>query len=145
MRHCLKPRCFITAVCEAASKAEREGRRVLRPFSILHGLFAVDNRKCAALVKKGCTITTTRTDLKIDVVMIIMRSHRYKGICEEDVTFVSPTLPEYPSCRLFYHQDIRVVPTHTKTRFRAWASTPEHYNPLRIKTFIPQTLETGIQ
>jgi len=48
--------------------------------------------ECAALVKKSCTFTTTRTDSKIDVVIIIITSHRYKGFCDDDVTFFSPAL-----------------------------------------------------
>jgi len=102
--------------------------------------------ECAALVKEGCTATSTRTDLKKDVVIIVMMLHRYKGLCEEDVTFVSPTLPECPACRLFYHWDIRVVPTHIKTQLSCvGVNTMRHDTSLRIKTFIPQTLETGIQ
>jgi len=52
----------------------------------------VNDLECAALVKKGCTVTTTRTDSKTDVVIIIIMSHQYKELYDDDVTFFSPAL-----------------------------------------------------
>jgi hypothetical protein len=61
-------------------------------FTICSGHSGVDNIECAALVKKGCTVKTTRTDSKIDVVIIIIMSHLYKELCDDDVTFFSLAL-----------------------------------------------------